>query len=353
MTSKVAAIEFDSSKVEPLTQAINLIGSIDDLNTHEKPVVVKVGVFSHQGENHTSVSVVGSIINSFNRAPKIILAESDNYRGVALERLQIWKELFTERVIPFNLSNDPNTKSVRLADREMSLSHILFKPNILVDTHILRSFESGSILKNLFGCIPTPKKMKYHKILPTLLADIYEAIGGIDLAVLDGTYFWSGAGNNPVQMNTLLVGRDAVAVETVGATLAGLIPEKMPVIQEFKKRNLGETDLKNIEIMGASIENLKKKLQSAAKNPRKPREKRKGPQTWGGHAHHAIESLIHEGFFKHPKKRTIAEVARAIEAKGLSTKGKETKIADALTRRTKKGALKKAKSPNGWVYWTE
>ena len=82
--------------------------------------------------------------------------------------------------------------------------------------------------------------MKYHKILPTLLADVFEAIGGVDLAVLDGTYIWRGAGEAHVRMNTLFVGKDAVAVETVGATLAGLDPSETPVIQEFVNRGLGE-----------------------------------------------------------------------------------------------------------------
>jgi len=146
----------------------------------------------------------------------------------------------------------------------MNLSHILLKPNVLVATHILRSFKRGSILKNLFGCIPTSKKAKYHKILPKLLADIYETVGGVDLAVLDGTYLWRGAGKTPVQTNTLIVGRDAVAVETIGANLAGLNPQKVPAIQEFVKRGLGEGNLENIKVIGASLKSLKDKFASAA-----------------------------------------------------------------------------------------
>jgi len=353
LTSKVAIMEFDGDKAEPLKQVLDLIGGIDDLNTTQRSVVVKVGVFSHKAGNHASVSLVDSITNSFDKAPKIFLAESDNYQGAGLERLQIWKELFTERIVPFNLSDNSDTRSVRLADQEMNLSHILFKPNVLVDTHILRSFERGSILKNLFGCIPTPKKMKYHKILPTLLADVYEAIGGIDLAVIDGTYLWRGAGDAPVRMNTLLVGRDAVAVETIGATLAGLNPEKIPVIQEFVKRGLGEGELENIEIVGTSFESLEKEFVSTAKTQKKLQAQRRGPQTWGGHAYHAFENLICEGFFKLPNKRTIEDVAKALEARGLSTKGKEGKIANSLARRVKKGVLRAAKDPEGWIYWTE
>jgi uncharacterized protein (DUF362 family) len=272
--SKVAIVEFGSNVCEAFNKAVELIGKISDLNTSKRSVVVKVGVFDHNAENHSSVDVVGAIIKSFNKAPRIYLAESDNYRGKGTERLQVWKELFTDRVIPFNLSEDTDTKKVKVADEEMQLSHILFKPNVFVSTHVLRTFERGTILKNLFGLVPSVSKAPLHKKLDTLLPDIYEAIGGIDLAVIDGTYLYRGAGANPhatkdasryrVKMNTLIVGRDAIAVETVGATLAGLNPDKMPILKEAIKRRLGEGNIDNIEIVGSSLEKVRAKFSAAA-----------------------------------------------------------------------------------------
>jgi uncharacterized protein (DUF362 family) len=275
MPSKVAIVEFNEDVKGSFEQALKLIGSMDDLNTTERSVVIKVGVFDHKAETHSTVGVVNAIINGFNKAPKIFLAESDNYRGKGLERLQIWKELFTERVVPFNLSDDTDTRKVKIADEEIGLSHVLFKPNVFVSTHILRTFERGSILKNLLGLIPDPKKARFHKKLDTVLLDAYEATGGIDLAVLDGTYTYRGAGAMPhagpdsaryrIKTNTLIVGRDAVAVETVGATLVGMNPDKMPVIQEAIKRDLGEGRLEKIEILGTPIEIVKEKFSSAMK----------------------------------------------------------------------------------------
>jgi uncharacterized protein (DUF362 family) len=275
MPSKVAIVEFNEDVKGSFEQALKLIGNIDDLNTTERSVVIKVGVFDHKAETHSTVGVVNAIINGFNKAPKIFLAESDNYRGKGLERLQIWKELFTERVVPFNLSDDTNTRKVKIADEEINFSHILFKPNVLVSTHVLRGFEKGSILKNLLGLIPDAKKARFHKKLETALLDAYEAIGRIDLAVLDATYTYRGAGAMPhagpdstryrIKTNTLVVGRDAVAVETVGATLVGLNPDKMLVIQEAVERGLGEGHLEKIEILGTPIDSVKEKFSSVMK----------------------------------------------------------------------------------------
>jgi uncharacterized protein (DUF362 family) len=272
--SKVAMVEFGNDVCKSFKKAVGLIGKMSDLNTSKRSVVIKVGVFDHNAENHSSVGVVDAIIKSFNKAPRIYVAESDNYRGKGTERLQVWKELFTDRVIPFNLSEDPDTKKVKVADEEMQLSHILFKPNVFVSTHVLRTFERGTILKNLFGLVPSVSKAPLHKKLDTLLPDIYEAIGGIDLAVIDGTYLYRGAGANPhatkdasryrVKMNTLIVGRDAIAVETVGATLAGLNPDKMPILKETIKRHLGEGNIDNIEIVGSSLQEARAKFSVAA-----------------------------------------------------------------------------------------
>ncbi len=116
-------------------------------------------------------------------------------------------------------------------------------------------------MKNLLGLIPDGKKVRFHKKLEATLLDAYEAIGGIDLAVLDGTYTFSGPTKDKgMDTKILLVGSDAVAVEAVGTVLAGLNPERMPVMQEAVNRGLGEGDVEKIRIVGNSIENLKEKL---------------------------------------------------------------------------------------------
>ena len=275
MKSKVAIAEFNETVEGSLKQALELIGKIDDLNKIDRSVVIKVGVFDHKAETHSTVDVVDAIIKAFDHAPQIFIAESDNYRGKGSERLQIWKELFTQRVVPFNLSDDTKTTKVKIADEDLDFSHILFKPNVFVSTHVLREYEKGSILKNLLGLIPDAKKARFHDKLETTLLDAYEAVGGIDLAVLDGTYLYRGAGAMPhvgadstryrVKTNFLLIGRDAIAVEAVGASLAGLNPEEMLIIQEAMKRGLGEGNMNRIEILGSSIENVREKVRQQLK----------------------------------------------------------------------------------------
>lgn len=349
--SKVAIIRFDEKDGISLDHALKLIGGIDDLNNQKRSVTIKVGIFTTAIEHHSSVSAVKAIINSFSKAPEIFITESDNYKGTGSERLQVWKELYTRNVVPFNLSQDTDTRPFQIADETLQLSHVLFKPNVFVSTHVLRTFERGSILKNLFGLVPDRKKARFHKKLPAALADMYEAIGGIDLAVMDGTYLWHAWGGPTTQMNTILVGRDAVAVETVGAILAGMNPQKMPVLQEFAKRDLGETDIRNIEIVGTNFDDLKKECEAAIKT-RKKRKSTQGPTTWGGRVNRTFVSLVKEGFFKPPNKRTVEDIIQALQAKEISTEGQEEKIQNFLTRRVKNGTLTKESDKSGRFYWT-
>jgi len=148
----------------------------------------------------------------------------------------------------------------------------------------------------------------------------------------------------------LVVGRDAVAVETVGTVLAGLKPEKNPVIQEFVRRGLGEGSLENIEVVGTSFEGIKKRFKDAVKTlERMWRERGGAPKSWAP----AIDGLIQEGFFKLPNKRMRDDVTKALEAKGVRVNSNTGMIVTTLARRVKKGKLKASKDVDGWVYWTE
>ncbi len=256
MASTVAVVSNDSYK-----QALDLINGIEDLNKPGKKVVVKVGIYNPETGMCTTVHTLNSIIISFDKAAEIRVIESDSGAGPGLKRLEIWKDCYKDTVIPFNLSDDKETRTVEVAGENVPLSHILFKPNVFISTHVPRRFENagdddllnlGSIIKNLLGLIPDKKKYRFHKQLPTALLDMYEAIGGIDLAVLDGTNTFLGWKDKRITVspNLLIVGKDAFAVEAVGAHLVGFDPTEMPVLQEASNRGLGEIDIDNINIIG-------------------------------------------------------------------------------------------------------
>ncbi len=269
--SKVALVKITKDHNEAFQRALDLIGC-DELTVEKnKDVVIKMGIYDPKNLNYPTIEVTRAAVEAFSSAPRVYLAESDNIVNGALERLQIWKEVYTDRVLPFNLSKDSETVKVKIAGEKLDLSHKLFKPNILVSLHAYRARRGpgqpyyGTILKNMFGVIPDIGKSRFHPKLGEALVDIIKTVGGIDLAVIDATYayygrFQSGKQYERVRADLLIAGTDALAVDAVGATLAGNNPLDSPTLSEAARLGLGHIDFKNIRILGEPLESVELNL---------------------------------------------------------------------------------------------
>lgn len=346
MSVKVAVVRMEDGVSAALNKAIALISGIDDLNTGQD-VTIKVGIFDPRSRHHSGVDVVGAIAGAFDRAPSVLLAESDNYCGKALDRLTLYDTLFDERVRPYSLSDEAELRPVQVAGEVEAISNALFKPNVLVSTHVLRTFARGSILKNLFGCTPMVQKAKFHKneVFANQLADIAGAAGGIDLAVMDGTFLYHSASEKCVRLDLLIVGRDAVAVETVGCLIAGLKPENSLTIQEFMKRGLGEGDPEKIEIVGIDPKEF-----AAFKAARKELKKLVDSAPRGPGISDTIDILTEEGWLD--TFRTSEAVTAELQQRGIKNATKtmtettlKRRVGKTLERAQPDGAVR-----GGWQY---
>lgn len=65
-----------------------------------------------------------------------------------------------------------------------------------------------------------------------------------------------------------------------------------------------------------------------------------------------IKKLFDEGFFKLPNKKTVAQIQKALEDRGIPVQGKGPQIVTASKRFLRRG-LKGTKTPEGWVFWQE
>jgi len=146
--------------LESYLDAIEVIGGLDEFNQPENDLTIKVGIYNIETEICTTAKTLNTVIDSFDQLPSIRVVESDSGAGHGLERLKIWDDCYTDRVIPFNLSDDEITKEVSIAGEMNPLSHVLFKPNLFISTHVPRRYENtgdedlmnmGSIIKNLLG----------------------------------------------------------------------------------------------------------------------------------------------------------------------------------------------------------
>lgn len=355
MNSVVAAVNLTKTRKNAVKEACDLIGGIDDIDVPDRELAIKVGVFYPEQGWYSTVETVDGIIKAFDQSPRKYLVETDNYQGTGTERLKVWEKLFSDSVIPINLSDETETVPVNVPNPikkvTIDLAKLVLKPRVFVDTHVMRSYPRGSILKNLFGLPPTRKKVQYHKseIFFSLLTSLYDAIGGIDLAVLDATYFsefFKGKGAT-TKTNFLFVSRDAVAVEALGLHLAGIRLQTNELIQAFVERKLGIGDLEKIEVVGMHLEKLEKIFKDARESLEL--EISKKPDPWS--ASQSIDSLIQSGYFKDEKKKSLANIVSVLEEKDPRSKGRDKMIYATVKRRMEKGKIQGEKTDDGWWFW--
>lgn len=116
-------------------------------------------------------------------------------------------------------------------------------------------------MKNLMGLI-LPKSIMHSQInekivdLSSLFRDKVKinVVDGLVGAELDEVY------GSPVKMNLIIAGRDMVAVDSVATAVMGIDPRNIKYLRLAEERGLGVSNLKEIEVFGENIEEVKKKF---------------------------------------------------------------------------------------------
>jgi len=114
-------------------------------------------------------------------------------------------------------------------------------------------------LKNLMGVV-SPKG-QIHRSLGKKIADLASLVKP-RLAVIDGIIGGEGheLARRPVEMNLVIAGLDPVAVDTIGAAVMEVNPERVEHIILAAKKELGVCNLNKIKVVGEPIEKVKKKF---------------------------------------------------------------------------------------------
>ena len=122
-------------------------------------------------------------------------------------------------------------------------------------THALERITGA--VKNLYGCITGVNKATGHAAYPNseifadMLADLNLCVKP-RLHIMDGVVAMEGNGpssGTPVNMNVLLFSADAVALDTVFASLIHLDAEEVPTCVSGAKAGLGVMDEASIEVL--------------------------------------------------------------------------------------------------------
>ena len=159
--------------------------------------------------------------------------------------------------------NGKKYKSFHVAEDIINSDFIFNLPKL--KTHSLTYFTGA--VKNLFGTIHGLEKSKWHvktgneQAFVSFLLDLYESFLYSKkyniISIMDGIIGLEGEGpgksGRPVLSKAVIAGMDAIAVDTVAVTVAGLDTTKAVISAEGEKRELGVSSLTKIKIVGASL----------------------------------------------------------------------------------------------------
>jgi uncharacterized protein (DUF362 family) len=292
-------------------KAIELQGGLEGIIAKGDKVLLKVNLVgenspSGKGEN-TDVRVVKAlikIIDEFTEGEVTIIIGEGSARSNddVNSSTSVWansgyRDLLTDSYlsgINFSLLNLNQTYNdlieVNLGNKGTAAPHnykyhvhkALTDIDVYISVPVLKIHNTGitAALKNQIGIAPGAyygyNKMKGTAYYGGLKHDVghrrwtteeivdLSMIAGIDLVVVDAIMCLEKQktydGSNQVRFNTILAGRDPVAVDHVCTRLFCMNPDDIAHITLAEKVGLGTNDPEKIEVVGATIDEVKKKV---------------------------------------------------------------------------------------------
>jgi uncharacterized protein (DUF362 family) len=222
----------------------------------------------------TDVRVIEAIVDCLESTfgvNDISIIESDGTQVLAdlAFRLLGYEKLSTQRNVqlvnlskaPFSTKEFPNNRVLK----RVKVPKIIEEADLFISVPKIKTHSDcfmSCALKNQYGCNPYWHKSIYHKHLHESIVDL-NLVFRPDFTVVDGIIAMEGCKGPtdgiPVKMNTLLFGRDPVAIDHLVARIMGINPGRVDYIRSAENRGIGTT---HYVVEGATIQSLKRKFKN-------------------------------------------------------------------------------------------
>ena len=253
-SSSVVAVVKGERGHDPVFKALDMIDYKKALAGYDK-VLIKVNFICEQTWDSgatTDPLVVEAIILKLKELPlKIYVVESDAsitnadkaFDATGMKEMCIrngveWLNLrYVEDKVKLKIPNGETLKDItvpRLVTESAIISAAKLK------THTATTVTLG--MKNMFGLLPDKFKAKYHaRGISSVVVDINTVLKP-SIIVIDGFVGMEGNGpvnGEPVPMDLIIAGTDAVATEAVGCRIMGIDPKQVKHIRRANEKGLG------------------------------------------------------------------------------------------------------------------
>jgi len=190
---------------------------------------------------------------------KIVEADASAMRTKLAFKVLGYENLAKEKDVElFNLSEDVLVdRAVKVNGREISFKvpKILLESDLFINVPKLKVMKIVKItcaMKNLFGCIGTPRKVVYHKFLNEAIVGINKVLRP-HLTVVDGIV---ALGRHPIKLGLLIAGTSPFAVDWVASQIMGYNPSSIKFLEIARREGLGKPE--NMIVKGEEISEFAK-----------------------------------------------------------------------------------------------
>jgi len=277
MNSSVSIIKcqsYDEGEVlKSLRTSINLIGGIGNFVRRGDHVLLKPNLLYGKIPEKavtTHPSIVRGMIQIVREAGGIpFIGDSPSIGSLvrAAEKAGI-KRVADEMDCPLEEFDKPILPPKRGENffKQLEIDQKVLEADVVINlpkwkTHGMMLLTLG--VKNLFGCIPGPRKALWHlragedrKLFAQMLIDLYQIIQP-SLTILDGIVGMEGNGpgsGDPVQLGLVLASRDALSLDQVVCDLLRIPRKSLMTNQVALEEGMGRD---GIEVVGERLEDIR------------------------------------------------------------------------------------------------
>ena len=279
------AIEKNASAISAVRQAIQLIGGMGSFIDHGQRVMIKPNclIQTYIPGTVTSREVVAALALLVTEAGgKAVVAEnnlvrdpSDENFGAscgkhyydALAELGLAEsvpllDLMADEMIDVKIPGARVFKNTKIAKSVLEADRI-------IDAAVMKTHDQTGVtlgIKNLKGVISEKEKKRSHGLgVEQAIVDLSMFIKPA-LVVIDGMTAAEGMGprgGDPVRMDLIIAGTNALAVDMAGAAVMGFDVSKVKFIKYAIESGIGARNFDEIDILGCPIDSVRRQFVTA------------------------------------------------------------------------------------------
>jgi len=268
---------------EAIGRSTDLLGGLESFVEQGDVVLIKPNIFIPRGPEagvNTEPRFVASLVRLIKKAGarRVLVGENpalnfSNSQGRLVFRESGMEDAVQEaggEIVCFDEDEYieveiPGGKSP-LAFEKLRLPRTLLDADVYVNVPKFKTHNTTLLtlcLKNQWGLLLSEDRMKSHREdLHQALADLLR-VAKPNLSIIDGIIAMQGAGPGQgelINLGLIFAGDDPVATDAVASAAVGIDPMDVKPTRIAHREQLGCADLNKIQIVGESIENVRRPI---------------------------------------------------------------------------------------------